>query len=327
MKNKILFLFFSFIFVICYSQNNPKKYYEYINKAELAICDFKYEKASQYYKKAFKAHTPFINDLVNATTLNVKFTKNYNLSLNYALILLQRDFEIGWIYRDIPPEDSLIAMQLKILEDTVTSLTDKNLISILEQMVIEDQMYRTNQLEKERNYQIDSINYYKLFELFNVKDLVTEKNAGSFSQFKIILIHTSQQHMNPKILLIKNVMDGEFPIKQYMKIFDLYCENISEPSLYGTGWSDVYISNGILFINYPKNISHFNEERKKINMSETWEDYLKKVKYQFLYGNFQFYTRVEGYFEENVVEKHIQEIDQEHQNGIFKREYIRKDFK
>jgi hypothetical protein len=44
------FLIFTLLFCILFSQGqkNVKKYYEYVNKAELAICDFKYEKAFQH---------------------------------------------------------------------------------------------------------------------------------------------------------------------------------------------------------------------------------------------------------------------------------------
>ena len=65
------FLMFVLLFCIIFTsgQKSVKKYYDYINKAELAICDFKYEKASQYYEKAFHAITPFCNDLFNATIL------------------------------------------------------------------------------------------------------------------------------------------------------------------------------------------------------------------------------------------------------------------
>lgn len=327
MKKLLLLLSLSFYFIVCYAQNNPKEYYEYINKAELAICDFKYEKASKFYEKAFKEHTPFINDLFNATILNTKFTKNYNLSLQYSRTLLQRDFEIGWIYRDIPPEDSLIAKQLKILEDTVKSLTDKNLIRVIDEMGVDDQKYRTNYEEYEKNRTIDSVHYFKLIELFSKKGYLTEQNIGLFQYTPIhgILTHTAQHQFNPQNLLLKHVLDGDVYSKLYMKYYDLYMQYLGEPTIYCMGWQDIFISNDILFINYPENISKFNEERKKINISETWEDYLKKVKYQFLNKDFNFFTTSNTYFEESQLQKIIQEIDQEHQKGIYEREYIRKE--
>lgn len=327
MKKLLLGLLLSFIFIVCYAQNNPKKYYEYINKAELAICDFKYEKASKFYEKAFKVHPPFINDLVNATRLNLKFTRNFNLSLKYSITLLQRDFEIDWAYEELPPKDSMITKQYKILKESVQSLTDKNLIKIIEEMGVDDQKYRTNYEEYDKNRTIDSINYLKLIELFSKKGYLTEQNIGLFqhSPIKGILIHTAQHQFNPRNLLFKNVIDGDVNTILYMKSYDIYMQYLGEPTIYCMSWLDVYISNGILFINYPNNIAQFNEERKKINMSETWEDYVKKVKYQFLNGNFQFYTRVEGFYEGNEVEQLIQEIDQEHQKGIYKREYIRRE--
>jgi hypothetical protein len=327
MKQLITTIIVLFCVFFLHGQKNVQKYYQYINKAELAICDFKYEKASKLYEKAFKEHTPFINDLFNAIKLNVKFTKNFSLSLQYSRTLLQRDFEIGWIYSDIAPDDSLIAKQFKILEDTVTSLTDKNLIMVIEEMGVDDQKYRTNYEEYEKNRIIDSVNYFKLIELFSKKGYLTEQNIGIFQSTPIhgILTHTAQHQFNPQNLLLEHVLDGDVYSKLYMKYYDLYMEYLGESTIYYLGWQDIYISNDILFINYPENIAQFNEARKKINMCETWEDYVKKVKYQFLIGNFQLYTIVQRFYEGNEVEQIIQEIDQEHQKGIYKREYIRKE--
>lgn len=324
MKHFITIVILLFCVSFSKGQNNTQKYFKYINKAELAICDFKYEKASKYYEKAFKTHTPFINDLFNATILNVKYTKKYDLSIQYSRTLLQRDFEIGWIYKEIPIDDSLIALQLKNLEDTVKSLTDKNLIMVIAEMGVDDQKYRTNYQEYERNKDIDSVNYFKLIELFSKKGYLTEENIGFFqgSPIHVIIIHTAQHKFNPQILLLKHVLVGDINTKLYMKYYDIYMEYIGEPTIYYLGWRDIYVSNNILFINYPENIVDFNEERKKINQSETWDDFIKKIKFQFLNKNFYFYTITETNYEDTVLQQKIQEIDEEHQKGIYKREYV-----
>ena len=49
---------------LSWGQNGPKKYYEYINKAELAYIQMSDDnglgqKAAQYYEKAFAANRPF----------------------------------------------------------------------------------------------------------------------------------------------------------------------------------------------------------------------------------------------------------------------------
>lgn len=323
MKN-FLTIILLLIFLNSNAQSNPKKYYDYINKAELAICDFKYEKASKLYEKAFKAHTPFISDLFNATILNTKFTKNYNLSLQYSRTLLQRDFEIGWIYREIAPEDSLIAKKFKILEDTVTSLTNQNLISMLEQMIVEDQKYRLGERNNCKIMEVDLNNFLKIIDLNREFGPLNELKIGFHYSYMTLLLHFTQNLYSPKDLLLNSVINGDFNIKKYIELYDIYMEKMGNPITYGRSWGQVYSVDNILIINYPYNIKLINEERKKINMSETWEDYVKKVKYQFINGNFNFYSRIEGYYEEKEVEKLIQEIDQEHQKGIYKREYIRK---
>ena len=327
MKQFFTIILFLFCISFLQGQKNLQKYYQFINKAELAICDLKYEKASELYEKAFKEHTPFINDLFIATNINVKFTKKYNLSLNYAQILLQRDFEIGWIYRDIAPNDSLIAKQFKILEDTVRSLTNKNLKIIFEEMLVEDQKKANTPQEMYDKSEVYHTNFVKLFDLFNEYGSITEQKIGiyEYSPIHIILIHCAQNQMSPQELLLIHLLNGDVYVKNYMKYYDLYLEYINKPTIYYYGWRNLFIANDVLFINYPEDIEKFNEERQKINMSETWEDYLKKVKYQFLHKNFQFYNIVKTSYEETELQKIIQEIDQEHQKGIYKREYIRRE--
>ena len=324
MKHFISIVILLFCVSFSKGQNNTQKYFKYINKAELAICDFKYEKASQYYEKAFHAITPFCNDLFNATILNVKFTKKYDLALNYSRQLLQKDFEIGWVYRLIDSKDSLIALKFKSLEDTVKSQTNKNLKLILEEMLEKDQKEATTPQEKYEKCLVHHTNFIKLFELTKEYGTLTEQIVGiyEYSPIHIILVHAAQAQMSPQELLLQDVLNGKIYAENYIKYYDLYLENIGKPTRFGYGWNPIFISNDILFIVHPDNINKTNNERNKINIAETWEDYVKKAKYQFLNNNFQLFTRVNVMQDEEEVTKMMQEIDEEHQKGIYKREYV-----
>ena len=299
-----------------------KKYYEYVNKAELAICDFKYENASQYYEKAFNTHTPFNFDLYNAARLNVKFTKNFDLAFKYAKILLERDF--GGIYYAIDTTDTFNIQRFKNLEDSIKPLVNKNLMLILEEMLEEDQKEATTPQEQYEKCRVHHTNFLKLFELTKEYGPLTEQKIGlyEYSPIHTILIHATQNQMSPKELLIQDVLNGNVYAENYMQYYDLYLENLGKSACYGYGWKSIFISNNILFIVYPDDIKKNNWERKKLNIAETWEDHVKKAKYQFLSGKFQIVPRANYMLDEEEVKKMMQEIDEEHQKGIYKREYV-----
>ena len=318
------FLMFVLLFCIIFTsgQKSVKKYYDYINKAELAICDFKYEKASQYYEKAFHAITPFCNDLFNATILNVKFTKKYDLALNYSRQLLQKDFEIGWVYNLIDPKDSLIALKFKSLEDTVKSQTNKNLKLILEEMLEEDQKWRHGEIDMCKIIEVDKNNFLKIVSLKKEFGALNEDIIGLNHNYKTLLIHFAKNLYSPRELLISSVINGDFYIKDYIQLYDLYLEMIGETPIYGRSWGQIYSVKNVLIINYPDDIERVNKERKKILLNETWDEYMKKIKYQFQFNNFQLYSKVENWMSEEEINSLIKEIDEEHQKGIYKREYV-----
>ncbi len=318
------FLIFALLFCIIFvqGQKNVKKYYEYVNKAELAICEFKYEKASQYYEKAFNVHTPFMFDLYNAARLNIKITKNFDLALKYAKILQERNF--GGIYYAIDTSDTFNIQRFKNIEDSIKPMVNKNLMLILDQMLEEDQKEGTTPQEQYEKCRVHHTNFVKLFELTAEYGPLTEQKIGlyEYSPINIIMVHASQNQMSPQELMLQDVLNGNINAENYMQYLDLYILNFGERTLYGTGWFDIFVSDSILFINYPDDIAKCNEARKNLNIAETWEDYVKKAKYQFLYGNFQMLTISKGFMDEGKVKMLMQEIDEEHQQGIYKREYI-----
>ncbi|HPZ04117.1 MAG TPA: hypothetical protein PLH70_08250 [Bacteroidales bacterium] len=319
MKRLIFLISFLFCIIFSFGQDNVKKYYEYVNKAELAICDFQYEKAAQYYEKAFNSHTPFAFDLYNAARLNIKFTKNFDIALQYAKILKERDSD--GIYYAIDATDTINMQRFKSVEDGVKPLVNKELMSILDQMLKEDQKQANTPQEKYEKYQ--NI-FVKLFELKKEYGPLTEQKIGlyEYSPIQTILIHAAQNQMSPQDLLLQDVLDGNVYAENYMHYFDLYLEYTGQTPRYGYGWFSIFISNDVLFIIHPDDIAKNNREREKINVAETWEDYVKKAKYQFLYGKFQIVPRSNYVTDEEEIKMMMQEIDEEHQKGIYKREYV-----
>lgn len=322
MKRLIFLISFLFCIIFSFGQDNVKKYYEYVNKAELAICDFQYEKAAQYYEKAFNSHTPFAFDLYNAARLNIKFTKNFDIALQYAKILKERDF--GGIYYEIDTADTFHVQCFKNVEDSVKPLVNKDLMLILDKMLEEDQKQASTPQEMYEKCRVRHTHFVKLFKLKKEYGTLTEQKIGLYesSPIHIILIHAAQNQMSPQELLLQDVLDGNVYAENYMQFFDLYLENIGQSPRYGYGWFSIFISNDVLFIIHPDDVTKNNREREKINVAETWEDYVKKAKYQFLYGKFQIVPRSNYVTDEEEIKMMMQEIDEEHQKGIYKREYV-----
>ena len=90
--------------VLCFAQKSSlKKYYYWINQAELAICDSDFQRASDCYDKAFDQHRPFNGHVYYAFKVNTQFVHNNERALRYFHILCQSGDDIEW-YR----EDSVI---------------------------------------------------------------------------------------------------------------------------------------------------------------------------------------------------------------------------
>lgn len=76
----------------------------------------------------------------------------------------------------------------------------------------------------------------------------------------------------------------------------------------------------------PKNIAKINENRAKLNVAETWENYITKITYQFQTKKFYFHPLNYQHFGSDKLDEETAkwlraEIDEEYKNGEGRRRY------
>ena len=322
----------------CAQQLNS--YYHFINEAELAICNESYEKAYEYYERAFQYYRPFTKDLKNAFIVNFHFLGNHEQSLDYAHQLVQRGCE------DLPSfilQDSTTFpdayQDIKIMTDTTKRIYDTELSEILEKIMIETQTIRftckdsPSVCEKKMRNK-DKENTNKILQLYKTYPEINDFTVGyhfyTYTQYPFLYL--AQQRDNAvRYLLEKEVMKGNYEASRFMDYADIYqYENPSgmviEDSLYGVNFLHQTIIDNTLFVVVPKNISKINENRAKLNIAETWENYITKITYQFQTKKFYFYPLNYQNFgsdklDEEIAKRLRAEIDEENKNGEEKRRY------
>ena len=295
-------LIFCFATMMAYSQNNLQKYYEYINKAELAICRENYEEAGEFYKQAFAEFPPFGRDLFFASTLNYKYLHNDEEALKYAYILQQMNEGIAeyFLNDDEKEEYPNLQKQLEIMQDTIKVLVIPELKEALEKLHDADQKPRRNYLEdypEDENYEnyenririVDSVNLLELKALYQKYGEINERNAGrTFHRtVHIVLLHNTSWSYNLDNVILKEVMKGNFDARIYIELKDRYLSMAEDTSHYAL--SCVFIIHNTLFLLLaPEEEEFVNRKRKEINIAETWDDYKEKVLHRFYQKNYDF---------------------------------------
>ena len=143
------FIHLSFLLVllsqITYAQSIVRQYNDWINQAELAICDSNYQRASDCYHSAFAVKRANIRDAHFAFILNHLYNYNLERACEAFHFLVQAGDKA---YDEYGPylDDTTTFMELwncmKIISDTTKSLVDTNLYSALEQIRQDDQSVR-----------------------------------------------------------------------------------------------------------------------------------------------------------------------------------------
>lgn len=186
---------------LSWGQNGPKKYYEYINKAELAYLevsdnnDFG-QKAARCYEKAFAANRPFSKDLRQYLLL-YSYNKQgrLDIALECAHILAQR----GMLWPKWYDADTAFQRTLYLIKDTTRIITDPELVAALDSLRTRDRNFR-NSVSRwdDEIYQaaaaLDSANMQSLVELFWQYGYINEDNAGELyaSTIELVFIHNSK---------------------------------------------------------------------------------------------------------------------------------------
>ena len=279
-----------FISIMAYGQNNLQKYYEYVNKAELAICRENYEEAGEFYKQAFAEFPPFGRDLHFASLLNYKYLNNEEEALKYAYILQQMNYGIvRYFLGDEKEKYPALQKKLEMMQDTVKVLVIPELEEALEKLYDADQNVRKKGPEDgdfdkwmDTIRFIDSVNLLTLQALYQKYGEINERNAGmgfSYGSAYLVLLHNHYYLHDPESLIFEEVMKGNFNANNYMELKTRYLMQAGEMDYYAC--HNVPVIHDVLFLLEPENVEFVNQKRKEIYISETWEDYKEKALHCF----------------------------------------------
>lgn len=322
----------------CAQQLNS--YYHLINEAELAICNESYEKAYEYYERVFQYYRPFTKDLKNAFIVNFHFLGNHEQSLEYAHQLIQRGYEDfpSFIIQDSTRFPDAYQDIIR-MTDTTKRIYDTKLSEILGKIMIETQIVRFTCTDfpsvceqKIRNK--DKENTHKILQLYKTYPEINDLTVGYYfyTYTQSPFLYLAQQRDNSIRLLLKNeVMKGNYEATRFMDYADIYQYGnpsgiIIEDSLYGVNFLHQTIIDNTLFVVVPKNIAKINENRAKLNVAETWENYITKITYQFQTKKFYFHPLNYQHFGSDKLDEETAkwlraEIDEEYKNGEGRRRY------
>jgi len=289
-----------------FAQGKPlKKYYYWINQAELAICDSNFQTASDCYDKAFSYHRPFGKDASYAFTVNHYYTNNINRCLDCFKYLAQQGDKAEWYVEDTIQEADLWE-HLKIISDTTKSLVNPALAAALTEIYESDQAIRWLEFENEdaafaAYREVDSVNLLKIRELYKTFPEISDYTAdGSPLRLSTFYIHVSRAFLfDPKTILLNDVRRGNIPADQYIRMEDEWRCFYIDPQLgkenttiYGTNPDYFFTVDSIAFFLEPDNIKIINQERRKLGLSETWADFITKAKYTYTHDTeFHFIPR------------------------------------
>ena len=340
MKKVILCLLAFTVSSLVMSQpTHVKKYYYWINKAELAICDSDFAKANDCYEKAFRYHRPLGRHLSTAYLVNVVFTDDTARIYDHALQLLKcGDEDLAKRYSKSSSYDTNIYNRLLMLERTTLPSFDTTLHYNLEKIRNQDQAYShtwgSNPVEDSLNRAVIKA-IYALYSNYNT---INDYTAGL--RFAYYLYAPGLHYVHSGIhdlqdLLREEVIKGNIPADLYMTLEDTYLwgqeymresDQATDPNGYGMNENYFFRIGDYLFVTYPENVKTVNRNRRKLGVAETFDDLVKKVVWQQQVGKVYWTTvTIErwGGKEDDLqqAQEQIQEIEKEHASGDFHRQY------
>lgn len=289
-KNIFILILVLGILHLSNGQNDYKKYYKNINRAELSYDANRFEKSAIFYERAFNEMLPFSRDIDQY--LNLYLFNHYgkeNIALKYAHILAQRDDL--WPNRYINIDDTIFKNKLQVIKDTTSVTVNPLLKQTLDSLLTMDQTIRKNNCSNfdemaRPSAIIDSANMETLVHLFQQYGSVNESNAGNKANLIIQLIyfHNSKTRNDvlPFHILENAVKQGTFDARSYIKLYDDCMTWRSESkqctgTKYGTGFDNYIVYGNTLFIYPPANIREINKNRKSLGIGENYNDFEKKL--------------------------------------------------
>lgn len=226
MKN-IIYLLLLTIISSC-SENkeyNSEKYFEYINNAELAICDENFEKAIKEYEVAFNAiEKPFGKDVFNAA-LSSQLIKNYEKRDNYLQQIINNSNELDFV-KSVFVSKYMTEKEWKKLVSKRELKYDQKLRTEFNEIQARDQLFRP--MYETHDDTINSnrkINLKRILELADTDGFPSQVELG-YSEYlrsqphDIVLHHTAQRRSYDKTvtdlepILKSAVKNGRFDPEQ-----------------------------------------------------------------------------------------------------------------
>ena len=285
----------------CIAQKaNLQSYYYWINQAELAICDSNYQKASDCYHQAFAYNKPFSRDAYFAFKLNYKYTNNIERAVeayHFQAQMGQKAIDqYGPIISDTLEYHTLWE-QIKEVSDTTISLVIPELQNSLFEILDSDQNVRRNSAQYGSDeewetaiWETDSTNWEKLRNLYRTYPVINDYTAGMDMVLTALYIHFRREMLvDPQEILLQELYKGNVNASLYARLEDRCMYDVAidqknkKQAVYGTNSDYFFCIDSLGFILLPQNVKKIDRERKKILLSETWEDYAKKICY--LYRN------------------------------------------
>jgi len=334
MKRTILTL--ALIFTICcsFAQHNAlKKYYYWINQAELAIYDSNYQKASDCYTKAFSYRMPFSSHAYYAFRINSEYTHNNQRAAECFHYLLLKGDSLSWYAEDSVKYGTLWPI-LQKMADTTVSLVIPELRQALTDIRNSDQRVRRRSYSEDESWEdslhtTDSLNMVKLLELYKTYPVINDYTTGSTAMNPAFCYHLAKELLfDAAQIFYPEVLKGNVNASQYAATEDVclyYIQAIKGDILqtrYGTTCTQFFILDTIGFVLEPENLKEIATERKKIFLSETWDDYAKKVAYRYQREtDFSFVKTTNLYYPPEETEQIMKETITGIDNGLIKGSY------
>ncbi|MBQ9435780.1 MAG: hypothetical protein IJU33_06580 [Bacteroidales bacterium] len=301
-----------------------RQYYYWINQAELAICDSNFQRASDCYDKAFSIHRPFGGHASFAYRVNADYLHDTVRIVQCFHYLAQMGDPIEWYVEDTIQQVSLYHL-LKKVADTTKVLVDTRLQQAMEKICDDDSRVRQNwnpfdTVQLERIDSMDAVNLQKVKKLYKQYKNINDYNLGmSSAAANLVLKHNCNRILfNPKKLWLKEVKKGNLEASRYMILED-YCHTAisrahgrGKATLYGINVDYSFIIDGTLFVVQPAKLKQINRNRKKLGMSETWEDYCKKIWYltEENEDHFSIYPRNSIFYPDDEAHEKAEELKQ-----------------
>lgn len=327
MKNFICFFCITLLCAIGYSQEK-ESYSFWINKAELAMCDSNWFEVALCYDSAFSFHQPYPKDLVSAFWINTLHTNDKDRVIKYAHQMIScGDFEVAIRYLSAQKTDTLTYQILKKIEDTTKIVCDTNLMRLLDSVLRMDQNYHYLRVSPKEHRIAYRQNRRLILKILKTYPEIGISSAGFY--YEGYLIAPCTHYLQPRErnysihrVMKRKVHQGLLDPYLYVKIEEFAARNTGfKPSRYG--YCAFYKIGNVLFYSQPDNIKTINRNRHRIGIAESFEDYVKKVIWQYAEGGFRTISITTTHTANDAEEiaKLKSEIDEEHQKGVFRRNY------